>query len=926
MKSYSASTVAELSNKVSELYDLLNTADRWINHNLKHEQKDTASLKIKNARRIVRKIDKSLESKPVFALFGASQVGKSYLVKNLLSIDGAPLEIVLGDLKYDFLREINPPGTGAESTGIVTRFTLATATNPDFPVKAKLLSIKDLVLVICDSFFSDLKTIRDYPTTHEFVQHIAEAKAMYGSSSSQQDVIIEDDIFDIKDYFEKRFYKFSHYTKQINASHFWFEVGNIIRKVPTDRLQDIFGILWNNNEALSELFQYLVSSLSKLDFSDTTYLGSEAVLRGKAEILDVQRLKELYKSDDELQVVGAGDKSYTVNKSAFCALCSEVTLPVESSLIGNKPFLEFTDLLDFPGARSRLEVAAEALNRETVPDLLLRGKVSYLFNKYSADFEINNLLFCQNDKQLDVNELPGLLNDWIETNIGETPEKRSKSLAGLNSSPLFIIFTFFNNQLKYDSTNDYKESIAYKWDTRFRRFFVDELVTKSHNWHINWTSEQSLFNNFFLLRDYKYSEDTFEGFHEKGIEKSVREDRTDFVQKLKNSFLYHEFVEDHFRNPEETINLILTPNRDGSSEIIEALLPAANNYVKVSNYLNQLRSINESVVRHLEKFHFSSDVEEQRRIALAKGVRIQLEMNRVFGKHPQLFKPFLSALMLDEVEVFNFIHDNLLEVKKVDDLDAYNLLRSQIPGLSTNNTREANLDILQIALGCSSHDEVLAYLEEQNLDFELLFPKTSTSAAGVIVEGIINRINSTLETENLALFLQSGLRESTIHDISELIKDTMQSLDFKEVLIELVREKVNGIKINRDEEEYLAASLTYSVNEFIANMGASFLDPDAITSLKESYPNILPFGIAQIDIDELPSNQTLEEVFSGNTQSGEVKVSRDPLLKSFNTFIMNTKIALLANCGFVNYDIEQNSNLKRLIDRIESLKLNGPMP
>ena len=31
-----------------------------------------------------------------FAVFGASQVGKSYLVKNLLSVDGAPLAITLG--------------------------------------------------------------------------------------------------------------------------------------------------------------------------------------------------------------------------------------------------------------------------------------------------------------------------------------------------------------------------------------------------------------------------------------------------------------------------------------------------------------------------------------------------------------------------------------------------------------------------------------------------------------------------------------------------------------------------------------------------------------------------------------------------------------------------------------------------------------
>ena len=76
-------------------------------------------------------------------------------------------------------------------------------------------------------------------------------------------------------------------------------------------------------------------------------------------------------------------------------------------------------MLDFPGARSRLELNIDTIQEDAVPDMYLRGKVAYLFNKYSADYEINNLLFCQNDKQLDVNEIPTLLNDWIANNIGK---------------------------------------------------------------------------------------------------------------------------------------------------------------------------------------------------------------------------------------------------------------------------------------------------------------------------------------------------------------------------------------------------------------------------------------------------------------------------------------------------------------------------
>ena len=155
--------IDNIKSSTNQLYTLYNEADNWISNNLKFEEKDTAAYKVKNARRIVRKIFKSLDSKPVFALFGASQVGKSYLIKNLLSINGAPLKISLGNENYDFLKEINPPGVGAESTGVVTRFTIdKVSNNPDYPIRIKLLDSKDLIIILCDSYFSDTSKIENY--------------------------------------------------------------------------------------------------------------------------------------------------------------------------------------------------------------------------------------------------------------------------------------------------------------------------------------------------------------------------------------------------------------------------------------------------------------------------------------------------------------------------------------------------------------------------------------------------------------------------------------------------------------------------------------------------------------------------------------------------------------------------------------------
>jgi hypothetical protein len=51
-------------------------------------------------------------------------------------------------------------------------------------------------------------------------------------------------------------------------------------------------------------------------------------------------------------------------------------------------------------------------------------------------------LYLQHDKQLDVNEIPSLLYNWITKNIGANSFERSNSLKDSIIPPLFIVFTF----------------------------------------------------------------------------------------------------------------------------------------------------------------------------------------------------------------------------------------------------------------------------------------------------------------------------------------------------------------------------------------------------------------------------------------------------------------------------------------------------
>ncbi len=916
MKNFEQQELSEFKQTAQSFYTSIDNADKWVVKNLENEQKESVSIKIKNQRRIVRKIIDSIDSKPVFALFGGSQVGKSYLVKNILSIDGAPLSIQLGGQQIDFLKDINPPGTGAESTGVVTRFTIDQVSPfEDFPIRSKLLNTKDIVLIICDSFFSDLKSIDYYPSSEEFAAHCNEMKQRFSGASASQEILVEDDVFDIKDYFDKTFYSFKYYTDKINESHYWFEIGKLIKKVPIDNWDEVFSILWCKNKSYSDLFKLLIQELRKIDFVQEVFLEANTVLRGHGEILDVQRLKELFVQSSNGKGKNKDGKNFEINISIISALSREVSLTFDPRLSDEKPFLNFTDLLDFPGARSRLEHTVDSITIEAIPDLFLRGKVAYLFNKYSGDYEINNLLFCQNDKQLDVNELPSLLNDWIINNVGSDAIDREKNLASLPVSPLFIIFTFFNNQLKFDTTNDDKEDISYKWNIRFNRFFEQELVTVNHDWHRSWTSASPLFKNFYLLRDYKYSEDTFTGFEEVGTETGIQSNRIEFLDRLKKSFLDHEFVQKHFEHPEEAFDQATLPNRDGGQKIINNLAPAANNYVKIKNYSTQLLHLQENFVHLMSKYHYTDDIDEMRKKAISNSLKVQLEMNRIFSQHQEYFIRFLELFMLSEATLFNYFHDNLKSaVLQEGSTTEYDLFKSSFPDLDDHLSTEQNLGIIQNSLGLSSIDEVVHILEEQGLEIDKLFPKQKkTSSIDAILDGILSLWKSQVNEESADEFKKMGFSDDVIKIIREAYERSFEFNDFNSFLKGVIKEKYQGISLDNEAEKYLAAVIANYFNEFIGQFGLNDLELDVFDNVKTLQPQLGVYVEHYVADRVVPHEDVLVDLFDKLGDETLTTKDMNAMIQGYNNYLNQFKIAMLSNCGFVHYDIEQNNELEQLI-------------
>ena len=285
----------KLNEKILHQLQLIDKSNSWINNSLDGEKQKLAYRNMVNFRRELNKKKFALEGNPAAAIYGESQVGKSYLVSALLSENNKPFMVYDGNGNdYDFINEVNPLGNEMESTSVVTRFsTKYKLENKDFPVIAKLLTPTDLILVLCEAYYNNLKVNKPL-SFEELKEKIDSFELIYKNKEQCQDLIIEDDILNIEDYFEENFSKLVY--NNIKDAKFFEKISLLVTRIPHNEWKDVFSLFWNFNPQLTRLFDDLINKYKQLKFSETVYLPIDTVLRVKGTILDVTRLDEIYDS------------------------------------------------------------------------------------------------------------------------------------------------------------------------------------------------------------------------------------------------------------------------------------------------------------------------------------------------------------------------------------------------------------------------------------------------------------------------------------------------------------------------------------------------------------------------------------------------------------------------------------------------------
>lgn len=551
-------------------------------------------------------LSRAVERPMCVGLFGESQAGKSYLAGGLSRNGRKPLKVVFsGEEDKDFLAQINPDGN-KESTGIVTRFSIRPIPHPpEFPVCLRLLSETDLVKILGNSFFFDTDPayLQENMLSKEGLDAIL-GKARSRAQATPSEGTSVEQIWGLQDYFQKQF---GHFSTFQTLSDYWAEAEELAPKLDPEGRAILFSPLWGAYDQLTELFLSLTKALESLGYAGEAFTKIDALIPRSKSIIDVETLLGLKDPDAEkLLIATMSGASVSLDRPTITALTSELHLVIKEK---SWDFFENSDLLDFPGARNRDPIEMGKFletNEDALKQLLVRGKVAFLFDRYVAEQELTSMLLVLKPSNQNITSLPKLISEWIDRTHGSTPQDR-------DGRPvlLFLIFSWFNEEIKEkpgedDPHNNPGERFASRMVATFNNFFG-----KSHNWPDEW-SHLKRFQNSFWLRDPNFSKETFEPDDNEGGEKGVKPSEADRIKRLREAYLHVEEIQRYFQSPQEAWDAAMIENDGGVSRLANSLAPVSEPNMKRRQVAARLSELRRDMKAELSPYHISDDLTKRR--------------------------------------------------------------------------------------------------------------------------------------------------------------------------------------------------------------------------------------------------------------------------------------------------------------------------
>lgn len=974
-----------LQNTIMQISESL----EWIKKN-RPGQYQQKFLQLIPLRCELKKMLKAEDENPAIAAYGESQKGKSYLMGNLLQKSGAPFMIRSKGCEYDFVARINPIGDKREATGVVTRFTSYFGHEDracdEYPARMKVMSVANIVTILTDGYFNDVLDDKRYSDA-EIQERADNIYNTYAGRAAVQDIVTEDDVIDIKLYLMK-FVNRAKVSAFCESTDFFNKVALVIRNVPQTEWVNVFSVLWHDNKDLTDLFLRLLRCLVKMNFADVVYLPIDALLHlgeNKNTIMSVDCLNGLYSNDISARAVSdvfvkTDSDSFEClsgfDKSELSALCLEVSFKVdveylddkaqfcfdaenagrpgymssdtyakltqEGEFVSKRKLLEVSDLLDFPGAKNREQMKESTLDRydsETqqtnLVKLFLRGKVSFLFNFFSDSRALNILMFCHNAEDVKVTQMYNVIDGWIKTYVGDTPEKRKATMkmAG-NIAPFFAIGTMFNIDMMKKGNPDANSDIALqgRWNGRFSKVMYQDCFHAGTDvdWFKDFAGNGASFNNVYVLRDFKYSgcdgqgNNLYRGYDESA--KAPREESlelpADFYERLQKSFINDNANTGRFfKDVKVAWEVAATMNNDGSLFIIKQLCTAASNMKKVreTQFRSRAEEITSTVYEKIKGYFVPSSNEGKLDANIERAYQVLREFDASSGDN-SFFGRLIDKLQITDNEAYRQTHEiiespQLIEV--VNNFPEYEQIMKRLPKCSTE---EQVLEEYARVYHKPSAESARGYLESKGIDPKNLISDDRSGRrtnSYVIAEHLVNYWKQKLSS---AAFLSritqgSNFDIGVMSDLIDNVLDMVDTVDLTMKMSESISEYVNVVAISTANEFLVADILRHHINTFVTDLGFTLLEDKNASRIKAlAMSKNFPVS-GHVDKIEKSSYDEEELTALFNSLAKETYPITPSFSKHYNQWLEYMFLSFIATAG-MNTKIdnpEENEQIGRII-------------
>ncbi len=905
----------------------------WLKENVELVESRSKISALKDLKRMARNLENISLSNPTLSIFGESQIGKSYFMSELLKNKSENKfflnfknpsdefrEYLEKENLVNFLTHINPDGAG-ESSGVVTRFTINEEKQlPSAQIPVKFLRQVDIATILIDTYSLDVTStseLDDY--NYDEILNLLKSFQSH-RSSNQIDGMCESDVIDFREYLNKYLKENSPVVFLFNKNKLWDDVIEILPRIPYDERYKIFELFWGRVPIFTKLFNQLSKTLKEVNFATEANLELSALLPKaigvkKNSIIDVRTLEDLFSESklNSIKIITKNGEFSNFSRGEITALLKEIELTVDNRILNDesRKFINSTDILDFPGARPRMNldvVKLQSINSITAMEsqrlddnilymCLVRGKVSFLFNHYSDMNDITTLIFAQKNSNQNTHSLPRMIDNWVINTHGNSPKIRENK-----NTNLFISFNFFNIELNGQPSDRLNDSSCYDilWESRFKYNIEDFLAGQlraEDNWIANWTNHKP-FQNYFFIRDPKK-----EFNRATNIKNNLEIYNEGYQQKhidMKSSFVGHKLVRKYLKNPSEVWDESATPNKTGTEYLINRIQPVTTKERKIEQLNDKLQSCIDNSLSIINHYFIGGDYNKALKEAMIKAKKSLLDISMAL-KQKNSFGNYIDSMMLSEDLAWKSYYNFENPIYSYDENFAIKKKVGNEPII------DVNLDDIFDSIGID-----MGFEEEQEQSMSV----SKKSRADKFAEEMISNWESEIR-ENLKsdlLFNDLSISKETYNFVFQEILYAFERLHFKEFLAKSIDDEVEKYVEDNDYIYLIAKLTTHYINDFINSFGWNHTDIQNRPKLKTrtifetmGRDNYIGTPIKSLSLEDI----NLDDKFAG------MSFVEDWLRGMFDAIKINVNYKYSGE-GIKNP--EANALLGKIIKSLESVK------